>query len=1154
MSSWKYDVFLSFRGEDIRKSFIDHLLKDFKQNRIHAFRDHIDMPRGKEISPQLCRAIENSRFLIVIFSKNYASSSWCLRELVKILNTKQNKKPMHEVRILFYDVKPEVVRKQTENYAEALAKHQVSNQTEVDEWKEALTMACSLSGWDLNNMTNGYESKFIDCISKDICKTLCDVPLHIGENLVGVDARVSKLNLVRFIGSSKVNMIGICGISGIGKTTIAKAIYNSMYAYFEGSCFCEDVQGVTKLQGLPQVQKQFINKIMKTENVKISHISEGIMVIKKRVACEPILLVLDDVDHREQLEALAGSHHWFCPGSLIILTSKDKQLLRSHRVDEIYEAEFLNDREDIMLFCLYAFGQTYPTHDFNNLALEAVKCLQGHPLALKVVGNALFRKPIRIWRSELDKLQIYPNTEIQQKLRPSFDCLDFDQKRIFLDIACSLIGESIDLSVRVLDSISCFPDANIDVLVDKSLIKVSHDFSLQMHELIRSMAREVLREETDSPIRLWGPSEVYAVLSENNVTETAEAVEVLVLLLEKSTKEVHIGCKAFSKMKKLRILKIIHPEPKDFGQSFQLCMSTDFNVNFFGSLVFLSNELKLIYWHGYPFKFLPSNFYPENLVAIDLSYSNIKSFWTTPKCFKTLKVMKLRHCRNLTTTPDFTEMANLENLILEGCVNLFKLHPSIGMLKKLVMLNMRDCIQIRSFPCKLEMDSLQVLILSGCLKMNNLTQVLGTLKSLVKLYADGTAITEFPSFISSLSYLEELEIGRYEQTKSPTWWASIFQKQPQSLVLPSLASLRFLTVLKVRNCNISEVCYDIGAISCLRRLDLCGNNFTKLPGSLSQLSRLNVLLLVGCKKLKVLPELPPRLTALAIECTSLQEPPRLIHRQSILQCGFLDCPKMFENVTIDCQVSMAQTRQSSTTSRVSTGQLSLFVNFLGIQRGIREFLGGSGSLREHKRLGKKFNYNGWNKYIQLEIISNGYTIPRWFKSKSNGSHVKVELPPNWCFSKFKGYAFCVVFTLKEPCIGPPGFCVNNFDGASLAGIPAGLLETIPIYNTDKKLIWLCIKTCDWGWQEAKNFVTFSFGDNKDVEVKNCGVRLVCDDDEDLQEEETVLSMMTQHLQSNNPHTAILAHVTGDGKKRRIWSHCHSEILMEISLMRFQGLV
>nr|GEV21648.1 NB-ARC domains-containing protein [Tanacetum cinerariifolium] len=137
---------------------MDYLFNDFKQKGIHAFSDDRELPKGEEISPHLYKAIEESRFLIVIFSQNYASSTWCLRELVKILWCKKIENPKHEVRTIFYDVKPDVVRNQTESYAEAFAKHQVLNRLEVDNWKEALSMATNLSGWNLQDMTNGMST------------------------------------------------------------------------------------------------------------------------------------------------------------------------------------------------------------------------------------------------------------------------------------------------------------------------------------------------------------------------------------------------------------------------------------------------------------------------------------------------------------------------------------------------------------------------------------------------------------------------------------------------------------------------------------------------------------------------------------------------------------------------------------------------------------------------------------------------------------------------------------------------------------------------------------------------------------------------------------------------------------------------------------
>ncbi|KAI3745665.1 hypothetical protein L6452_08068 [Arctium lappa] len=847
---------------------------------------------------------------------------------------------------------------------------------------------------------------------------------------------------------------------------------------------------------------------MKTTDVRISSIGQAIMVMKQRMTARRILLVVDDVDHHDQLEALAGSHDWFFPGSLIIFTSKDKQLLRSHKVDEIYDMEFLDDDESLELFSLYAFHEESPTEDFKELAKQVVEYVQGHPLAFKVLGCFLYGKTVQEWKSELERLQVTPNEDIQRVLRLSYDGLNHEQQKIFLDIASSFIGENRDFVARVLEGCNYFADTNIRVLVDKSLLSISRNGLLEMHDLIQRMAREIVREESDTPgkrSRLWISSEVYDVLNENKGTK---AVEVLDLLWKEYCEKVYIDGKAFAHMKNLRILKICDEELRNVWHAFDLKLWKDSKVNYCGRLEFLSNKLRLLYWHGCPCKFFPSDFYPKDIVAIDLSYSHIKNLWTSPKCFTRLKVMKLKHCRNLTSTPDFTWITNLKELILEGCVNLVKVHPSFGMLKKLVVLNMRYCKRFRRFPCKIEMDSLEVLHLFGCSKLDKLPEFFNAIQTLREFSFDGTAITELPSFVFSQCNLQVLRFGRCEKKRSgwwtcisqPSWLASKMQ-HPQSLVMPSLDALCFLRELNFSNCNILEVPDSIGGLSCLECLILGENNFTSFPaGCLSRLSHLQDLAIWGCKKLEVLAELPPNLQLLyASGCTSLHELQGPFSYNNQLSMYFDGCSKLFRNVSIESQVCMSQPLpdlNSSITSHTCTNQISSFLQFTEFPSNTCGIFG-----RQERQ---------FSGLYYLGIIYHGNIIPQWFTNTSTGNHINVELPPNFRYNNVRGYGFCVVLTPKnsygrKSCLGPLRYYVDNFDGTSLLQPCQLVFNFIEIPKSDIILFhFKNIGNWEWEWMEAKNFVTFSFEENDQVEVKEFGVRLVFE--EDIQGEETGLSI------------------------------------------------
>ena len=145
---WKYDVFLSFRGKDTRYSFTDHLHNALIQKGIFTFRDDEELETGKPISPELLKAIEESRFAIVILSENYASSAWCLDELVEIVRCMKERQM--EVVPVFYLVNPSSVRHQKRTFEEAFTEHAAAcNTQKVETWRAALREVANLKGWNV---------------------------------------------------------------------------------------------------------------------------------------------------------------------------------------------------------------------------------------------------------------------------------------------------------------------------------------------------------------------------------------------------------------------------------------------------------------------------------------------------------------------------------------------------------------------------------------------------------------------------------------------------------------------------------------------------------------------------------------------------------------------------------------------------------------------------------------------------------------------------------------------------------------------------------------------------------------------------------------------------------------------------------------------
>ncbi|KAK3430844.1 hypothetical protein EUGRSUZ_E02282, partial [Eucalyptus grandis] len=460
---------------------------------------------------------------------------------------------------VFYKVDPKEVRGGRESYGRALAKHESKfgkDSEEVRKWKKALFYAGSLSGWHFNDED---ESQLIQSIVNETSTRLARPPVHVAKHPVGINSRVVELKSMLKLGSDDdVVMVGLWGQGGIGKSTLVRALYNTIFSQFDGSCLLANIREASKdSKDLVPLQEKLLFEILSLQQgLKVSCVNTGINLIQHRLRHKKVLLILDDVDDQCQLDALAGEDKWFGNGSRIIVTTRDKHLLTSHGIDQdhVYKVRALNNKEACKMLSNYAF----PTHQKLEIKTDLVDSVLNHaeglPLALEVLGSFLCGRREDEWESTLRKLSTVPNKKINDVLKISYDGLEENEKEIFLDIACFFKRRNSEYVKKVLNSCDLEAEIGLKILIERSLIKNKWDGQLQMHDLIQSMGKDIVRQGCcDDPwrhSRLWRYDDVANVLS----SDMGDCVVKAIVLEPPKLKELSIHPNAFTKMRKLRLL------------------------------------------------------------------------------------------------------------------------------------------------------------------------------------------------------------------------------------------------------------------------------------------------------------------------------------------------------------------------------------------------------------------------------------------------------------------------------------------------------------------------------------------------------------------------------------------------------------------------
>ncbi|XP_059064175.1 disease resistance protein Roq1-like [Cryptomeria japonica] len=903
-SSRFYDVFINHRGPDVKNTLALELSKSLEKLRIVAFLDSEEKQLGNSFTSTIETAIRSAVALFPLFKKRYTEK--------------------------------------------------------LREWKEALQSVSFIVGEELNRDCE----KIVSTVQREVQRMRC---LHVAKYPVGLSKLVEhfeehcidklvqdfeslcKMNKQR---EGKAKIVGIFGMSGVGKTTLCKELFNRKRLDYCRSCFLFDVREGSVERDLPSLQLKLLRELFDEKDhqsfASIDDCTSCLSNCFARSSNLRFLIVLDDIDQQEQLDAFLISDELNnCGNSLIIVTTRDIGVLINAGITVGYNFKGMDANDAKELFCLHAFSQSYPSSGYEELVDSFVHVCGGLPLSIQVLGRHVHGQDQKFWELELKKAKKTLPQDIHKRLRISIETLDSEEKQIFMDVACFFIGALKKDAIRVWEGSGWSAQHALRKLKNKCLVEELEDqkfrgqfkdlledsreenFVLRMHYHLRDLGRE-MADELSHLRRLWRSQHLQS-LNLQSLSIIGGSLE----RLWQNNEQEPIA------LKELRIRSI--SELKELSLGLLSCLEkfTIYNCWHLKSMTGITDLTKLVELNISKLSYL------EKLIELNISgcekieelslvrlncvekikisdCSDLKSVEGISNLRKLVE-LQIEKCPKLEEI-SFVQLGFLQNITISNC-QMLKSLKGINDLAKLVELNISKCEELKELSL-VQHSCLEKLSISNSLNLQSVT--VSHLEKLVELNVSGCEKMKKLSLVQ-LSRLEKIKISHCPGLKSVSGIYDLKKVvELQIEKCPKLEGVNFVQLRFLENITV----FDYQKLKSLKGL----NGLTKLVElNISKFQELEELNLVGhgcLEKLRIF-------NSLNLHSVTVS------HLQKLIELNISSCQKIEElsHVQLNCLekirisdcpylksvAGMSDLRKSVTVSHLRNLVELKFINYVNIK-------------------------------------------------------------------------------------------------------------------------------------------------------------------------------------------------------------------------------